>query len=103
VSFTVVITRDVEDRFRGFLASAMQEVAPGTYLNPNLSPAVRERIWIVLEDWFHALGRGGASGGSIVMAWGDNGQIGGLGLKSLGLPARTLSEVDGLLLVCRAP
>ncbi len=103
MSFTVIITRDMEDRFSGFLSSAMQEVAPGTYLSPKQSPAVRDRIWLVLEDWFQALGRGGAQGGSILMAWGDNGKIGGLGLKSLGLPPRTLSEVDGLLLVCRVP
>jgi CRISPR-associated protein Cas2 len=77
MSFTIVVTRDVEDRFKGFLASAMQEVAPGVYINPRLSPAIRDRVWSVLEDWFLALGRGGSSGGSIVMAWGDNAQTGG--------------------------
>ena len=34
---TVVVTRDVEARYRGFLASVMLEVAPGVYVSPNLS------------------------------------------------------------------
>jgi CRISPR-associated protein Cas2 len=103
MSFTVIITRDLEDRFRGFLASAMQEAAPGVYLNPKLSPGVRERVWSVMEDWFAALGRGGRSGGSIIMAWGDGAEPGGLGLRVLGLPPRSLADVDGLLMVCRPP
>jgi CRISPR-associated protein Cas2 len=40
---TVVVTRDVEDRYRGFLSSVMLELAPGVYTGPRL-------------------GRGGASG-----------------------------------------
>lgn len=103
MSFTTVITRAVEDRFHGFLASVMQEVAPGVYLNPRLSPGIRQRIWDVMQDWFVTLGRGGSSGGSIIMAWADSSQVGGLGLLTLGLPPRTLVDVDGLLLVCRVP
>ena len=30
---TVVVTRDVEPRYRGFLASAMLEIAPGVYVS----------------------------------------------------------------------
>jgi len=36
MALTVLITRDVEDRYRGFLASAMLEVAPGVYSSPHL-------------------------------------------------------------------
>ena len=32
---TVVVTRDVEARYRGFLASAMLEIAPGVYVSPD--------------------------------------------------------------------
>jgi len=46
---TVVVTRDVESRYRGFLASVMLEIAPGVYVSPNLSAGVRERIWSVLS------------------------------------------------------
>ncbi|MHB1938458.1 MAG: type I-E CRISPR-associated endoribonuclease Cas2e [Acidobacteriaceae bacterium] len=46
----VVITRDVEARYRGFLGSAMLELAPGVYAHPRMSAGVRLRIWSVLQD-----------------------------------------------------
>ncbi|WP_460034964.1 type I-E CRISPR-associated endoribonuclease Cas2e [Methylothermus subterraneus] len=52
MSMTVVVTRNVSPRMRGFLASTMLELAPGVYSAPRLSPAVRARIWAVLEEWF---------------------------------------------------
>ena len=42
---TMVMTRDVAARYRGFLASVMPEIAPGVYVSPELSKGVRERIW----------------------------------------------------------
>lgn len=98
MSLTLIVTRDVEPRFRGFLASAMQELAPGVYVNPRMSPGVRERIWLVLTEWFGARG-----GGSIVMAVQDGQSIGGLSVRMLGIPPRELRDVDGLLLVRREP
>ncbi len=62
----VVVTRDVEDRYRGFLGSAMLELAPGVYAYPRMSAGVRDRVWTVLSDWYGQLGRG-----SIVMTWAD--------------------------------
>ena len=41
---TVVVTRNVPGRYRGFLASCMLEVAPGVYTNPGMTRAVRERV-----------------------------------------------------------
>jgi CRISPR-associated protein Cas2 len=96
VSLTVIVTRDVEARYRGFLASAMLEVAPTVYIHPRLSAGVRDRIWSVLADWYATLRRG-----AIVLAWSDPSQIGGVGIRVLGLPPRKLEEVDGLLLVRR--
>lgn len=96
MSLTLVVTRDVEPRFRGFLASAMQELAPGVYVNPRMTPGVRDRIWSVLSDWFAARG-----GGSIVMAVQDNQAVGGLSVRGLGLPPREMLDVDGLLMVRR--
>ena len=40
---TIVVTRDVEARYRGFLTSVMLEIAPGVYVAPDLSAGVRQR------------------------------------------------------------
>ena len=76
---TMVITRDVEDRYRGFLGSAMLELAPGVYAQPRMSAGVRTRIWTVVEEWHTRLRRG-----SIVMCWAGSAAAGGLGLLTLG-------------------
>ena len=47
MAMTVVVTRNVEARYRGFLASAMLEVAPGVYVAPEMSKG--ERIWSVRD------------------------------------------------------
>ncbi len=93
---TVIVTRNVADRIRGFLASAMLEVAPGVYLNARYSSAVRERIWAVLQDWFVV-----EEGASIVMVWYDPSVPGSYAVQTLGLPPVELVEVDGLLLTKR--
>jgi CRISPR-associated protein Cas2 len=74
----------------------MLEVAPTVYIHPRLSVGVRDRIWLVLADWYATLRHG-----AIVLAWADPSQIGGIGIRVLGLPPRKLAEVDGLLLVKR--
>ena len=96
MSLTLIVTRDVEPRYRGFLASAMLEVAPTVYIHPRLSAGVRDRIWSVLADWYATLRRG-----AIVLAWSDPTENGGVGVRVLGLAPRKLAEVDGLLLVKR--
>jgi CRISPR-associated protein Cas2 len=93
----VVITRDVEGRFRGFLASAMLELAPGVYAHPRMSAGVRTRIWDVISDWHASLPRG-----AIVMTWADTAAHGGLGLSALGEPAKEIVAHDAMLLVRRA-
>jgi CRISPR-associated protein Cas2 len=77
---TVIVTRDVPARTRGFLASIVPEPAPGVYTAPDLTKGVRERIWAVVSDWHVATG-----GGSIVMIWRDDKSPGGLGLLTLAL------------------
>lgn len=93
----VVITRDVEGRYRGFLGSAMLELAPGVYAHPRMSAAVRSRIWTVLADW-----HGQIRGSSIVMTWGDTAANGGLGLSTLGEPPKDIIAHDAMLLVRRS-
>ncbi|MDE2850456.1 MAG: type I-E CRISPR-associated endoribonuclease Cas2e [Acidobacteriota bacterium] len=94
---TMVVTRDVEARYRGFLASAMLEVAPGVYVSPDLSAGVRERIWTVVEDWFTTLGNG-----AVAMIWRDTNAAGGLALRHLGDPPNDIWDADGVLLVKRS-
>ena len=89
----VIVTRDVADRFRGFLAACMLEIAPGVYTAPRMSAGVRERVWAVLAEWHARLG-----GGSIVMTWRDPREPCGQGIRTLGLPPRTFVELDGGLI-----
>jgi CRISPR-associated protein Cas2 len=93
---TVVVTRDVESRYRGFLVSAMLEVAPGVYVSPELSKGVRERIWTVISTWYDILNRG-----AVVMMWRDTTASGGLALRHLGDPPKEIRDADGVLLVKR--
>lgn len=92
----VVITRDVEARYRGLLGSTMLELAPGMYAHPRMSAGVRTRIWSVLADW-----HGQRRRGSIVMTWADSTANGGLGLATLGEPPKQIVPHDALLLVRR--
>ena len=93
----VIITRDVEARYRGFLGSAMLELAPGVYAHPRMSAGVRTRLWSVLDDWYGQLQRG-----SIVMTWADSTANGGLGLATLGEPPKQIVAHDATLLVRRS-
>lgn len=93
---TVIVVRDVADRYRGFLSSVMPEIAPGVFVSPDLSRAVRERIWAVVSGWWDAV-----PGGSVVLTWRDDTAAGRLGLLTLGLPRRELVDLDGMLLVRR--
>ena len=95
MSLTVVVTRNVPDRIRGFLASSMLEVGPGVYTSHNITVAVRDRIWRVLEDWFIGVD------GSIVMVLEDKKVPGGLSVQVLGIPPIDLVEVDGMILARR--
>jgi CRISPR-associated protein Cas2 len=97
VSLTVIVTRAVEDRFRGFLGSCMIEVSPGVYTAVRMRASVRERVWEVLADWHKGL----ASEGSVVMTWRDLKAPGGQGLRHLGEPPRQIVEADGMALVRR--
>ncbi len=91
---TVIVTRNVEARYRGFLASTMLEMAPGVYVSPDLSKGVRERVWSVLTKWYVHLGNG-----AIVLIVADPTATGGLRLDFLGDPPKEIWDGDGVLLV----
>jgi CRISPR-associated protein Cas2 len=93
---TVVVTRDVAGRVRGFLTSCFLEIAPGVYTAPDLSKGVRERVWTVLEDWMSALGSGSA-----VMTWPDANAAGGQQVRFLGEPPKDLWRVGEMVLLRR--
>ena len=96
MSMTVVVTRDVEPRYRGFLASVMLEVAPGVYVSPKLSAGVRDRVWTVVSTSYASFGRG-----AIAMVWRDANRSGGVALRHLGDPPKEVADADGVLLVKR--
>ena len=88
---TIVVTRNVPDRFRGFLASCMLELAPGVYTSPRMNPAVRERVWRVLCEWWQNV-----PGTSIVMTWVDKKHRSGQAVRVLGLHPIDIVEIDGI-------
>lgn len=96
MSMTVVVTRDVTPRFRGFLASCMLEIAPGVYTAPRMSAGVRERVWSVLADWFDH-----QPGTSIVMTWADGTTRCGQLVRTLGVSPVELVDHDGIVLAVR--
>lgn len=92
----MIVTRNVENRYRGFLASIMLEVAPGVYVAPDLSAGVRTRVWDVLTNWWETLRTG-----SIVLIWRDTQAVGNLRIETLGEPPKEIVDADGVLLVKR--
>lgn len=96
MAMTVVVTRNVPDRYRGFLASCMCEIAPGVYTAPRMTVAVRKRIWRVLERWFTP-----GSDRAVVMTWRSPKAPGGQEFQMLGVPRKDLVNHHGIYLSCR--
>ncbi len=91
---TVVVTVNVEARYRGFLASVMLEIAPGVYTSPRMTTGIRDRIWDVLSRWYYDSGRG-----AIVMTWTDSTAVGEQRIRLLGEAPKTIVDADGVYLV----
>ena len=91
---TVVVTVNVEGRYRGFLASAMLEIAPGVYTSPDMNSGIRERVWDVLSRWYYELGNG-----AIVMTWREPSAVGGQRIRTLGEAPKEIVDADGVYLV----
>ena len=94
---TMIVTSNVESRYRGFLTSIMLEVSAGVYVAPDLTAAVRIRTWEVVSGWWEAL-----RNGSIVMVWRDTRAVGKLRIETLGEPPKEIADADGELLVKRS-
>ena len=91
---TVVVTVNVEARYRGFLASTMLEIAPGVYTAPNVTSGVRDRIWDVLVEWYYEL-----RNGAIVMTWRDPSAAGEQRIRTLGEAPKEIVDADGVYLI----
>lgn len=96
MSLTVVITRDVDDRYRGFLASVMLEASAGVYVSKGMTPRARDKVWRVVGDWHATLGRG-----SLTLLYADSRSDGGIAVRLLGAPNRQPIQIDGALLMRR--
>ncbi len=90
----VVVTVNVEARYRGFLASAMLEIAPGVYTSPQMTSGIRERVWSVLTRWYNELRQG-----AIVMTWRDTTAVGEQRILTLGEAPKDIVDADGVYLV----
>jgi len=96
MALVIITMRDVPDRFHGFLASVMLEVATNVFVAPRMNAGVRQRVWAVLTEW-----HGQGLQGSLVMVWRDLNEVGGIGLGHLGTPPRELVEMDGMWITRR--
>ena len=95
-TLTLIVTSNVESRYRGFLTSVMLEIAPGVYISPRMNAGVRDRVWGVLKDWYAALGQG-----TITLVVRDTRSVGDLRIETLGTPPKEIVDADGILLVKR--
>lgn len=91
MSMTIAITRNVPERFDGFIKSCMHEIAPGVYAEPDMSKAVRERIWKVILEWAELV----PDDGGIVIFWKSKEAPSGLGVRVMGWPKKELIEYEG--------
>ena len=94
---TIAVTRNTPNRFNGFLASCMQEIAPGVYVAPVMKKAVRERVWTVMMDWSELL----PDDGGVVLFWRDSDAPSGLQIRLLGWPKKEFIEHEGMWLTLR--
>ena len=93
---TIMVTRNAPDRYRGFLASCMCEIAPGVYTAPRMNAGIRERVWAVMTKWYQPDPQV-----SILMTWPDSHLPGGQVVRALGVPRQDLWNHDGIYLARR--
>ena len=94
---TIAVTRNMPNRFDGFLCSCMHEIAPGVYVAPRMKKAVRERVWKVMLEWAELV----PGDGGVVLFWRNAEAPSGLGVRFLGWPKKELVEHEGVWLTLR--
>lgn len=96
MAMTVLITTNVEDRYRGFIRSCMPEIDAGLYASNSLSSRARDRLWEILLDWHRTL-----QNGSLVLIYLDKKAPSGLQIKSVGVQNDKYVDLDGILVVVK--
>lgn len=94
MDMTVVVTRNAPERYRGFLASCMLEIAPGVYTSPRMNDGVRERVWEVCLGWGGSL----PTDGGVLLTWRDAAAPSGQGLRVIGWAKADIVDHDGVWL-----
>ena len=94
---TIAVTRNTPNRFNGFLASCMQEIAPGVYVAPVMKKSVRERVWSVMMEWSELL----PDDAGVVLFWDDASAPSGLNIRLLGWPKKEFVDHEGMWLTHR--
>lgn len=97
MSMTIAVTRNTPGRFNGFLASSMQEIAPGVYVAPVMKKSVRERVWNVMIEWSELL----PDDAGVVLFWRNPDAPSKLSIRLLGWPKKEFVEHEGLWLTHR--
>lgn len=90
----VLITNQVPMKVRGFLAACLLEVAPGVYVHPRINAGVRERIWKIMTEWSVEF----SQEAFVLALWPAPKSSGGINIRTIGIPQRTLIDYDGLVL-----
>ena len=90
----LIVTRNVPNRYKGFLASYMLEITPGVFVAPRMTKAVRERVWTLMTEWSESLD----ADAGILLLWPDPKQGGGLGLRFVGWPRKEFVDCEGMWL-----
>lgn len=97
MSMTIAVTRNTPDRFDGFFASSMIEIAPGVYVAPRMKKSVRNRVWKTVMEWGELL----PSNAGVVLFWKSRTAPSGLGVRLLGWPKKELVNHEGAWLAIR--
>lgn len=98
MSMTIAVTRNAPNRFDGFFASCMLEIAPSVYVAPRMKKSVRERVWKTVMEWGDLL----PSDAGVVLFWKSRTAPSGLGVRLLGWPKKELVEHEGTWLAMRS-
>src|SRR6185312_3800221 len=99
MTMTVVVTRNVPDRYRGFLASCMLEIGPGVYTSPTMTQGVRDRVWQIMVDWSESL----PTDGGVLLTWRDRNEPSGQAIRTIGWPKSDIVNRDGIWVARVAP
>ena len=92
----IIVTTNVEQRYRGLLSSHCLEVDAGVYFAPDIQRSVLEQIIAIMREWWVILRKG-----SILVLADDRDTQSGLRVTWIGTPRRDIIDYDGIMMVRR--